>query len=79
MGIGFHIQVLPDGRITGVHNENRHSKLSQLFLNEIEAVRDWHVYLNSDSLTTKTKCLCSALRGLMIGACVPCVSCVSRQ
>lgn len=27
VGIGFHIQVLPDGRITGVHNENRHSKL----------------------------------------------------
>lgn len=26
VGIGFHIQVLPDGRITGVHNENRHSK-----------------------------------------------------
>lgn len=28
VGIGFHIQVLPDGRITGVHNENRYSKLS---------------------------------------------------
>nr|XP_046238949.1 fibroblast growth factor 4 [Scatophagus argus] len=27
VGIGFHIQVLPDGRITGVHNENRHSLL----------------------------------------------------
>ncbi|KAK5874631.1 hypothetical protein PBY51_019559 [Eleginops maclovinus] len=27
VGIGFHIQVLPDGRITGVHNENRHSVL----------------------------------------------------
>lgn len=26
VGIGFHIQVLPDGRITGVHNENRYSK-----------------------------------------------------
>lgn len=26
VGIGFHIQVLPDGRITGVHNENRNSK-----------------------------------------------------
>lgn len=32
VGIGFHIQVLPDGRITGVHNENRHSKLCQLFI-----------------------------------------------
>lgn len=31
VGIGFHIQVLPDGRITGVHNENRHSKLCQFF------------------------------------------------
>lgn len=28
VGIGFHIQVLPDGRITGVHNENCHSKSS---------------------------------------------------
>ncbi|XP_023683114.1 fibroblast growth factor 4B-like isoform X2 [Paramormyrops kingsleyae] len=27
VGIGFHIQVLPDGRITGVHNENRYSIL----------------------------------------------------
>uniref|UniRef100_A0A672KV07 Fibroblast growth factor n=1 Tax=Sinocyclocheilus grahami TaxID=75366 RepID=A0A672KV07_SINGR len=27
VGIGFHLQVLPDGRITGVHNENRYSLL----------------------------------------------------
>ncbi|XP_004066852.1 fibroblast growth factor 4 [Oryzias latipes] len=27
VGIGFHMQVLPDGRITGVHNENRYSLL----------------------------------------------------
>ncbi|XP_066466207.1 fibroblast growth factor 4 [Tiliqua scincoides] len=27
VGIGFHIQVLPDGRINGVHNENRYSLL----------------------------------------------------
>ncbi|XP_060898897.1 fibroblast growth factor 4 isoform X1 [Labrus mixtus] len=27
VGIGFHIQVLPDGKIMGVHNENRHSLL----------------------------------------------------
>ncbi|CDQ89189.1 fibroblast growth factor 4B [Oncorhynchus mykiss] len=27
VGIGFHIQVSPDGRITGVHNENRYSLL----------------------------------------------------
>lgn len=26
VGIGFHMQVLPDGRITGVHSENRYSK-----------------------------------------------------
>lgn len=26
VGIGFHIQVLPNGKITGVHNENRYSK-----------------------------------------------------
>lgn len=26
VGIGFHIQVLPSGKITGVHNENRYSK-----------------------------------------------------
>lgn len=28
VGIGFHIQVLPDGRITGVHNEHRYSKFA---------------------------------------------------
>ncbi|XP_077178196.1 fibroblast growth factor 4 isoform X2 [Paroedura picta] len=27
VGIGFHIQVLPDGRIHGTHNENRYSLL----------------------------------------------------
>ncbi|XP_046874053.1 fibroblast growth factor 4B-like [Hypomesus transpacificus] len=27
VGIGFHIQVSPDGKITGVHNENRYSLL----------------------------------------------------
>ncbi|XP_077143065.1 fibroblast growth factor 4 [Ranitomeya variabilis] len=27
VGIGFHIQVLPDGRINGTHNENRNSLL----------------------------------------------------
>ncbi|RLW10424.1 hypothetical protein DV515_00002512 [Chloebia gouldiae] len=26
VGIGFHIQVLPDGRIDGIHSENRYSK-----------------------------------------------------
>ncbi len=35
VGIGFHIQVLPDGKITGVHNENCHSKFSQLFINRM--------------------------------------------
>ncbi|XP_053576543.1 fibroblast growth factor 4 [Bombina bombina] len=27
VGIGFHIQILPDGRINGMHNENRYSLL----------------------------------------------------
>lgn len=27
VGIGFHLQVLPGGKITGVHNENRYSLL----------------------------------------------------
>ncbi|NXN76083.1 FGF4 factor, partial [Himantopus himantopus] len=27
VGIGFHIQVLPDGRIDGIHSENRYSLL----------------------------------------------------
>ncbi|XP_069479547.1 fibroblast growth factor 4 [Ambystoma mexicanum] len=27
VGIGFHVQVLPDGRIHGTHNENRYSLL----------------------------------------------------
>lgn len=31
VGIGFHIQVLPDGRITGVHSENRQSELGHTF------------------------------------------------
>jgi len=35
VGIGFHIQVLPDGRITGVHNENRYSKSDKLKLTSI--------------------------------------------
>lgn len=26
VGIGFHIQVLANGKITGIHNENRYSK-----------------------------------------------------
>lgn len=26
VGIGFHLQVLPDGRIKGVHNENQYSE-----------------------------------------------------
>lgn len=26
VGIGFHIQILPNGKITGVHSENRYSK-----------------------------------------------------
>ena len=34
VGIGFHIQVLPDGKITGVHHENRNSKLCQLSIEE---------------------------------------------
>lgn len=32
VGIGFHIQVLPDGKITGIHNENRYSKFSFILL-----------------------------------------------
>lgn len=32
VGIGFHLQVLPDGRITGVHNENRYSKFHHVDL-----------------------------------------------
>ncbi|KAG6925691.1 fibroblast growth factor 6, partial [Chelydra serpentina] len=27
VGIGFHLQILPDGRISGVHNENQYSIL----------------------------------------------------
>lgn len=27
VGIGFHLQILPDGRINGVHNENQYSEL----------------------------------------------------
>lgn len=32
VGIGFHLQVLPDGRITGVHDENRYSKFHHVGL-----------------------------------------------
>lgn len=30
VGIGFHLQVLPDGRVSGVHTENPYSKLHEL-------------------------------------------------
>lgn len=33
VGIGFHIQVLADGKITGIHTENRHSKFSNFMTN----------------------------------------------
>lgn len=47
VGIGFHIQVLPDGRITGVHSENRYSKWSHLLISSITSgrpphVKNWH-------------------------------------
>lgn len=35
VGIGFHIQVLPNGRITGVHNENKYSKYFWHFMMKI--------------------------------------------
>lgn len=28
VGIGFHLQVLPDGRISGAHNENQYSEFA---------------------------------------------------
>uniref|UniRef100_A0A3Q2C8J1 Fibroblast growth factor n=1 Tax=Cyprinodon variegatus TaxID=28743 RepID=A0A3Q2C8J1_CYPVA len=34
VGIGFHIQVLPNGKITGVHNENKYSKYLSIYLME---------------------------------------------
>uniref|UniRef100_A0A8C1IJ13 Fibroblast growth factor 6 n=1 Tax=Cyprinus carpio TaxID=7962 RepID=A0A8C1IJ13_CYPCA len=38
VGIGFHLQVLPDGRINGVHNENQYS--DHLYTIEIEDKTD---------------------------------------
>lgn len=35
VGIGFHIQVLPNGKITGVHNENKYSKYVWHFMMKI--------------------------------------------
>ncbi|KAK5609886.1 hypothetical protein CRENBAI_013531 [Crenichthys baileyi] len=35
VGIGFHLQVLPDGRINGVHNENQYS---EFYLHQCNAV-----------------------------------------
>lgn len=32
VGIGFHLEVLPDGRITGVHIENRYGKFHHVGL-----------------------------------------------
>lgn len=29
VGIGFHLQVLPDGKINGVHNENQYSEFME--------------------------------------------------
>lgn len=39
VGIGFHIQVLPDGKITGIHNENRYSKLILMLLLNSSSLR----------------------------------------
>lgn len=35
VGIGFHLQILPDGRINGVHNENQYS---ELYLHQCNAI-----------------------------------------
>ena len=31
VGIGFHLQILPDGKINGAHNENQYSELAPKF------------------------------------------------
>lgn len=47
VGIGFHIQVLPDGRITGVHSENRYSKWPLWFPTPCaDPDAFWHIYFN---------------------------------
>lgn len=51
VGIGFHIQVLPDGKVTGIHNENKYSKCSTGLVKEsplLEQTEDFN--LNSSSL-----------------------------
>lgn len=51
IGIGFHIQVLPDGKVTGIHNENKYSKCSTDLVMESplpEQTEDFN--LNSSSL-----------------------------
>lgn len=35
VGIGYHIQVLPNGKITGTHNENKYSKCSCQFFHTV--------------------------------------------
>lgn len=51
VGIGFHIQVLPDGKVSGIHNENKYSKCSIGLVKEsplLEQTEDFN--LNSSSL-----------------------------
>lgn len=35
VGIGYHIQVLPNGKITGTHNENKYSKCACQFFHAV--------------------------------------------
>lgn len=58
VGIGFHMQVLPDGRITGVHNENRYSKSVHdraLTLNSKRRVSDRNMFTVSAQLKRETR------------------------
>lgn len=47
VGIGFHIQVSPDGRITGVHSENRYSKFN-VIISTFSRIR----------LPSRVRCIC---------------------
>lgn len=46
VGIGFHIQVLPDGKVTGIHNDNKYSKCSTGLVKEsplLEQTKDFNL------------------------------------
>uniref|UniRef100_A0A3Q2Q106 Uncharacterized protein n=1 Tax=Fundulus heteroclitus TaxID=8078 RepID=A0A3Q2Q106_FUNHE len=54
VGIGFHIQVLPNGKITGVHNENKYSKYTIHFVIKVKLSMGSTKYVHSFFFCSKS-------------------------